>query len=583
MILTMRTFQAAFVAVTVFLALPAAAQLPRVDQAFAGAGQLFLPWTRSNLDRDALAPGPSNGEIFMATEEEGSLRLLKLDSNGVPVSSYVGGGIARLQLSQPLDLGSIAPQPDGSVLLGGRRDVMRADPLGRIDLAFGDQGRIRIPFLSNSDCTSARVRNILAQGGGFLVVATNFYIDTSNPSVPIERACTFVARLKADGTPDLAFGTNGNLVRPDLRAFDVAMKDGYIEILGRYAQQSVARIERVDFSGKMVESYGAFGSLQLPDTGAPSRISDGRILADGSVVFIGSRDSANVTIYRLKADRTVDLTFTGTGRSVIPIRNQDPATFDRQDPRVLPVVDGGFIVRTRVTETSPSVVVNEDLYKLDSRGLPDARFGDNGYARHRVRGDSRIVAWMIQPDGYVVYSAAPYSGAPVAATSLPGNPSPLPYYSATPYLTRIQAVPDIVEFYNTFTKHYFLAFDGPEAAGIDGGAAGPGWGRTGQGFRFGGLVAVCRFYNGAGNTHFFTIDPAECENVKHLPNYFYEGLGFYLTRPDKGVCPAPLIPIRRLFNNRADPNHRYIVDISLAPAMVAQGWTLEGVAFCAKP
>jgi exodeoxyribonuclease-5 len=40
---------------------------------------------------------------------------------------------------------------------------------------------------------------------------------------------------------------------------------------------------------------------------------------------------------------------------------------------------------------------------------------------------------------------------------------------------------------------------------------------------------------------------------------------------------------RRLYNNRADPNHRYVVDLSLAPAMVAQGWILEGVAFCAKP
>jgi hypothetical protein len=41
--------------------------------------------------------------------------------------------------------------------------------------------------------------------------------------------------------------------------------------------------------------------------------------------------------------------------------------------------------------------------------------------------------------------------------------------------------------------------------------------------------------------------------------------------------------VRRLYNNRGDPNHRYVVDLSFAPAMVAQGWILEGVAFCAKP
>lgn len=571
-----RTLFAAAFALAVSVSIPVAAQLPRTDTTFAGAGQLPLPWTRSNLDRDAIALGP-NGEVFMASEEENSIRLLKLDTNGVPVPEYVGAGIARLAIDSQFDLASIAPQPDGSVLLGGRRDVIRVDPTGRIDRAFGDQGRIRVPFVPGLVCAAARVTAILPQGGGWIVVATNFFVDTSVPLLPVERACTFIGRLKANGTPDLDFGTNGNRVRNDFHAFDVVIKDTYLEILGRYAEESRASIERVGFDGRMIESFGNFGSLELSDTGAPARVSDGRILADGSIILVGSRDGASLTLYRYKPDRSIDPAFAGVGRTVVLLRNQDSTFFERQAPRVLPVADGGFIVRARTRQSSPATSFNEDLYKVDARGLPDASFGSEGYARHRSKGDSRIVAWMMQPDGYLVYSAA------VFTQPLPAYPA---YTTVTPFLTRLQAVPDIVEFFNRITRHYFIAYDGLEAAAIDGGAAGPGWERTTHGFRPGGTTAVCRFYNGGANTHFFTIEPGECEVVKHSPGWTYEGLGFYGTRLVKGSCPANLRAVTRLFNNRQgfnDSNHRYVTDATLIPVMVAQGWALEGPVFCVKP
>jgi hypothetical protein len=573
-----RTLSAAALASTLLVAFPAAAQLPRIDTTFASFGQMALPWTRSNLDRDAIAPGPGN-QIFLASEEPDSIRLLKLDSRGVPVSDYVGGGIARVELDlPPFDLASVAPQPDGSVLLGGRRGVMRVDPAGRLDRTFGDRGRISVPYLSSGDCVTARVRAIFPHAGGWLIVATNFYIDTDIPLLPRERACTFVARLDADGQPDLAFGTNSNLVRDRLHAFDVVMKDGYLEILGRYTETRAAVIERIGLDGRMVESFGAFGTLTLPDAGAPSRLADGRILPDGSIVLVGGSNFATAfTVYRYKADRSVDFTFAGLGRSVITIRNQDPTYFFFRFLQVLPVADGGFLVRARVTESSPSLSYNEDLYKIDARGLPDERFGESGYARHRQKGDSRILAWMVQPDGYAVYSAAVFTGPPHG---------PPDYGTVTPFLTRVQAVPDLVEFHNRNLNHYFIAYDGLEAALIDGGGAGPGWERTGETFRPGGPTAVCRFYNPGANTHFFTIEPGECETVRNSAGWIFEGLGFFGTRLVNGACPANLRTVHRLFNNRQafnDSNHRFVVDLLLVPAMVEQGWSLEGPVFCVKP
>ena len=576
-----RTLATAAIASALLASSPAAAQLPRGDTTFAGAGQMVLPWTRSNLDRDAIAMGP-DGQVFMATEEESSIRLLKLDAQGTPVSDYVGGGIARVEIDEPFDLASVVPQPDGSVMLGGRRDVIRVDPTGRLDRGFGDQGRIRVPHVAGEICAAARVRAIFPQGGGWIVVATNFYREEVGPMLFADRACTFVARLGGDGRPDLAFGLNSNLVRPGLHAFDVVMKDAYVEILGRRAEASAASVERVGFDGRMVESFGSFGSLALPDAGAPARMADGRILPDGSIVLVASREGLNVTVYRYKADRTLELSFAGLGRSAIANRLPPPITIE--GIRVLPVADGGFLVRVRVIETSPATSRNEDFYKVDARGLPDPRFGDHGYARHRSKGNSSVLAWAVQPDGYVVYSAASFSVPPTRGAGLP--PPPFDYTAATPFLTRIQAVPDIVEFRNRITNHYFIAYDGLEAAAIDGGAAGPGWERTGETFRPGGVTAVCRFYNGGANTHFFTIEPGECEIVRNSQGWAYEGLGFYGTRLANGACPGNLRTVNRLFNNRQrfnDSNHRYVLDLSLVPAMVAQGWSLEGPVFCAKP
>src|SRR5881628_3816472 len=99
------------------------------------------------------------------------------------------------------------------------------------------------------------------------------------------------------------------------------------------------------------------------------------------------------------------------------------------------------------------------------------------------------------------------------------------------------------EYYNTTLKHFFRTADGAEATAIDGGAAGPGWLRTGINFIAfaagnGPGNDVCRFYNPVANTHFFTADPAECAQVKLDPGWRYEGLSFRIQVPTAGTCAA---------------------------------------------
>lgn len=151
-----------------------------------------------------------------------------------------------------------------------------------------------------------------------------------------------------------------------------------------------------------------------------------------------------------------------------------------------------------------------------------------------------------------------------------------------------------LEFHNTATNHYFIAPGAGEIDAILHGSAGPGWQLTGQSFNVwlnptpgDSTLPVCRFYSYPFNSHFFTLDPVECEAVKHNRDWTYEGIGFDIRPPDlHDQCPAGYLGVLRAYNDRAaqnDANHRFTTSDSTLLDMVARGWIPEGIAMCARP
>ncbi|MBP8297962.1 MAG: hypothetical protein KAX84_17765, partial [Burkholderiales bacterium] len=143
---------------------------------------------------------------------------------------------------------------------------------------------------------------------------------------------------------------------------------------------------------------------------------------------------------------------------------------------------------------------------------------------------------------------------------------------------------------------YFLTAAAEEAQGIDRGAAGPGWSRTGLGFQAWltptaappDARPVCRFYGTPGigpNSHFYTIDPAECAGVQNDPGWQLEATDvFYLVPPANGACAQGRRAVLRAYNNRYaqnDSNHRYATDSIAYNQVLARGWLGEGVVMCA--
>ena len=185
-------------------------------------------------------------------------------------------------------------------------------------------------------------------------------------------------------------------------------------------------------------------------------------------------------------------------------------------------------------------------------------------------------------------------------------------------LAKIAGADVVVEFFNPTIRngagtsgigHYFVSANPVEQISIDNGASGPGWQRTGRVFRAwlpaaGGArpasapanaVPVYRFYAGQPNSHFYTADQAEYQNLRNINptnnpgvGWSYESIEFYTVLPQNGSCASGYQPVYRAYNNRFNPNpalndgnHRITPSVIDYQRLISfLGYTAEGVALC---
>lgn len=144
----------------------------------------------------------------------------------------------------------------------------------------------------------------------------------------------------------------------------------------------------------------------------------------------------------------------------------------------------------------------------------------------------------------------------------------------------------VIEFYNTEQDHYFITSSTQEIMDLDTGVH-AGWLRTGVSFKAyvasgAGASPVCRFYIPAalGDSHFYSASPAECDQTRaRFPGFTLESANvFGIGSPDgaTGACASDAIPVYRLWDGRADSNHRYTIDRAVWQHMRDLGWIAEG-------
>ncbi len=276
-----------------------------------------------------------------------------------------------------------------------------------------------------------------------------------------------------------------------------------------------------------------------------------------------------------------------------------------------------------MTFTSPAVVA-VDVVFLNDAALAPLAFP--GYVFTRRLDQTDLYVSTLSASAYTFVVTVRAFDPPRSITSLCDS---VAYGGAktttlqVPQLVPVDPIPTaaVVEFYHASLNHYFMTIDAREIQDLDSGVH-PGWTRTGQsflghvpagtpvdvGFYAGGVAgslapnaAVRRYYGlpSAGlDSHFFTVDAYEKAALEspsnplswawkvETPEAFQilpapSGTGDCPRRPGFGMVvslPPPDVtnPVYRLWNGRADANHRYTTDLSIRQEMIDKGWIPEG-------
>lgn len=531
---------------------------------------------------------------------------------GRPDSSFGTGGVTRV-LSGPARVGSwfLGAQGNGRVIVGGQRLL----DAGAIDRGFGVDGTLRLEgartgyvqalgandeFVvvgtksDNVAHTSAIAIFRFSAGGqmeGEIIVASNATLPgwptavTVQPDLGIVVAmratgpCSvssswFLLRYSATGVPDLLFGNGEGIAGPFLGGCInriTSTAGGGLLILGTNAEKSEQTfLMKLTAAGRTDTSFGqggvVAGTFALR---APVMLEDGSILLGGN----------DFSLLKLRAGGSPDSTFGVQG----VLANLTGMPLVLQDFLLQP--DGKLLLvgALLVTPGTPNVDYMDWLYqpilvRYRADGTLDPGFGDGGIAkvdtllRASDRGPAAAMSLFALRSGNVLLAMSESGG---VTNGL--------------YVRRFQGdggTMPVVEYFNANLDHYFISSNPVEINALDHSPPG-GWVRTGLGFHaFAtpplGAMPACRFYipPAFGDSHYFSASPAECAAVKaKFPMLTFEsGDAFSIDLPDPitGGCPAGSNPVYRLWNARADSNHRYTTSATVRDQMLAHGYVAEG-------
>jgi uncharacterized delta-60 repeat protein len=545
---------------------------PRADF---GRGDGIGAWNNPALSNDRLDAIRFDGEgrILLAGYSDGTgasdYLLTRLTGSGAIDASYgAGGRLYPNQVARFIGPARAALQPDDAIVVasgealgsfGGVRSVtmFRATPDGALDTAFHPAA---LPAGANAAVALG------AQADGRIVYGT------------IDGSSAVLQQFLPDGAPDPAFGTGGRVAfpigeNPVIQGDLVVLADGSIAF-AVFLSESI-RIFKVDAHGVPAAGFGANGQVVQGAPHLQQTFSIGPTLlalADGSLLAAQRVTLSDPTPASPPVNSLYVVRLSATTGQVL--RAEQVLTSQTYASFVLAALPDASVLIARNIDY-PFGGPRADLHRMFPDGSFDASFGvASGYFLSMTQ----VNALAIDPAGRLVVSGQVATGAVVARYTLGGDVASVV----------------VVEFFNTLLGHYFVTAGPGEIANIESGGAGPGWQRTGLGFRAyipesGVAVAaasVCRFYGTPGlgpNSHFYTASAAECAAVKSDPGWTYEGIAFYIPVPAGGQCASGTTAVYRSYNKRFaqnDSNHRYTTDAAVYDTMVAQGWAGEGIVMC---
>lgn len=337
-----------------------------LDTSYGDNGHLRMsPLNKSFFSFDSKIVEDDNLLILAYTygSEGGNMFLMKLDSNGNPVTSFGTNGYVTFnkQANWTLVVRSMAVQPDGKIVVGGEYGevnysscILRFMPDGQLDTSFGDNGMVINESYDHLGYLSMSV-------GESVCIAPDGRI--------------YLCGWRA--TPDEYWGS----------VFD-------------------SKIICVDQDGNFVTTFGENGVLEYSFSEVIDVIQDSEVMPDGKLLVGGQAeiyvedpgDGPNYELFvaRLNEDGSFDESFGNDG--VTKVQYQENSNHYCHEMAV--AEDGQIFIGGYFWDELKDILITG----FNADGTLNQDFGENGFTYITFGGDktSCITDLAMQPDGKLV-------------------------------------------------------------------------------------------------------------------------------------------------------------------------------------
>lgn len=373
-----------------------------LDTSFGSGGVVKLDFGDASEYLRSLAVSQS-GHIVGAGRTQSGFAVAKYLPDGTPDSSFGGDG----KVVTPFDNGgfaeSVVIQNDSKIIVGGyradssnRRDfaLTRYESNGDLDASFGIAGKVITDIAGSYDeAYEALVLpdgSILAAGGAITATSWDFAL----------------VKYLSTGVLDTSFGVNGTVTTDFGTSAEIGyamavQSDGKIVVAGYHHNGSDAdvAVTRYFADGSLDLAFGSEGKVIIDFDRRDERARSIAIQQDGKIVLGGSSgvgfNQEDFIVVRLNADGSLDTTFDSDGKLQVDIGGTRDIAYD------LGVQSDGKIVLAGQTDAQPYVEIGM-IRVLPDGGL-DPEFGDGGVLRTGDLASSTIAyAIAIQDDDRIL-------------------------------------------------------------------------------------------------------------------------------------------------------------------------------------
>ncbi|WP_294819573.1 T9SS type A sorting domain-containing protein [uncultured Flavobacterium sp.] len=368
------------------------------------------------------------GYSRLSAAERNDSNLARYQSNGALDMAFGNDGIVTPKFDATNDESSILLiQPDNKLIsIGTKRNatengylfkniaLARHNSDGSLDSSFGNEGKVVPIFVQNN---INKISQAVLQPDGKIVISNTYYnLYTGDGLYHFE-----LIRYTANGTIDMAFGTDGKVTIDTEPSTMLVQPDGKIIILYvSHDSQNNATLflKRYNTNGTTDSSFGnngltgIAGTFWTPITAA--------IQPDGKIVVSSSSPNSDIAygfaLWRFNTNGSVDTTFIN---SVAFVDNSSYAN------GIFIQADGKIIVTGKNFGYDSGTYFKQLVFaRYNTDGSLDTGHGINGFVKSYLGIDyqnyTEIQSVLLQPDGKLLAAVSKLE-------QFPANPNPNSY------------------------------------------------------------------------------------------------------------------------------------------------------------